>query len=85
LWIGVQNRRYMLLGTTAKFRAAAVHGIMTMTRGKGRYALTASVYANVYVKIAAVWIARWEKFASLCPVRTRATARFRELELSPNR
>jgi hypothetical protein len=39
------------LGATAKFRAAAVHGIMTMTRGKGRYALTASVYANVYVKI----------------------------------
>jgi hypothetical protein len=27
------------LGATAEFRAAAVHGIMTMTRGKGRYAL----------------------------------------------
>src|ERR1700681_1214746 len=28
----------------ARAKAAAVHGIMTMTRGKGRYALTASVY-----------------------------------------
>jgi len=49
--LGVENRRYVPLGATAKFRAAAVHGIMTMTRGKGRYALTASVYANVYVKV----------------------------------
>src|ERR1700675_173324 len=49
--LGVENRRYVPLGATAKFRAAAVHGIMAMTRGKGRYALTASVYANVYVKI----------------------------------
>jgi hypothetical protein len=47
----VENRRYAPLGATAKFRAAAVHGIMTMTRGKGRYALTASVYADVYVKV----------------------------------
>ncbi len=50
--LGVENRRYVPLGATAKFRAAAVHGIMTMTRGimtmtrgKGRYALTTSVYA----------------------------------------
>ena len=42
----MENRRYVPLGATAKFRAAAVHGIMTMTRGKGRrYALTASVCA----------------------------------------
>jgi hypothetical protein len=51
LLLRLENRRYVPLGATAKFRAAAVHGVMTMTRGKGRYALTASVYANVYVKV----------------------------------